>query len=72
MVPLVLNQIIIVFQDTSLVYVVSLADFMTSASIVAQRDGRPVEIYLFVAAVYLVMCFSASLVVGTLGPRAAR
>lgn len=60
MVPLFLNQIIIVFQDTSLVYVVSLSDFLTAASIVASRDGRPVEIYSFVALVYLLICFGAS------------
>lgn len=60
MVPLLLNQIIIVFQDTSLVYVVALRDFMTSASIVADRDGRPTEMYTVVAIVYFVICFSAS------------
>ena len=37
-------------QDTSLVYVVGLRDFLTSADIVASRDNRPTEIYLFVAA----------------------
>lgn len=60
MIPLLLNQIIIVFQDTSLVYVVGLHDFMTSASVVASRDGRPTEIYTLVIVVYLVICFSLS------------
>jgi glutamate/aspartate transport system permease protein len=60
MVPLLLNQIIIVFQDTSLVYVVALTDFMTAASVLAQRDGRPTEVYTFVAIVYLVICFTLS------------
>lgn len=60
MVPLLLNQIIIVFQDTSLVYVVALTDFMTAASVLAQRDGRPTEVYTFVAVVYLVICFTLS------------
>ena len=58
MTPLLLNQIIIVFQDTSLVYVVALRDFMTTASVVASRDGRPTEMYTLVAAVYLAICFS--------------
>jgi glutamate/aspartate transport system permease protein len=62
-VPLLLNQIIIVFQDTSLVYVVALRDFMTSASVVADRDGRPIEMYTVVAVVYLVLCYGASKVV---------
>jgi glutamate/aspartate transport system permease protein len=60
MVPLLLNQIIIVFQDTSLVYVVALRDFMTAASVVADRDGRPTEMYTVIAVVYLAICFSAS------------
>jgi glutamate/aspartate transport system permease protein len=60
MVPLLLNQIIIVFQDTSLVYVVALTDFMTAASVLAQRDGRPTEVYTFVAVVYLIICFTLS------------
>lgn len=60
MIPLLLNQIIIVFQDTSLVYVVGLHDFMTSASVVASRDGRPTEIYTLVIVVYLVICFLLS------------
>ena len=60
MTPLFLNQIIIVFQDTSLVYVVALRDFMTAASVVAARDGRPTEMYTLVAVVYLMICFSLS------------
>jgi glutamate/aspartate transport system permease protein len=58
MTPLLLNQVIIVFQDTSLVYVVALRDFMTTASVVAARDGRPTEMYTLVAVVYLAICFS--------------
>jgi glutamate/aspartate transport system permease protein len=60
MTPLLLNQIIIVFQDTSLVYVVALRDFMTAASVVAARDGRPTEMYTLVAVIYLAICFSLS------------
>ena len=60
MLPVMLTQTIILFQDTSLVYVVGLIDFFGAANQVAQRDGRLVEMYLFVAAVYLVMCLTAS------------
>jgi len=60
MTPLLLNHIIIVFQDTSLVYVVALREFMTTASVVASRDGRPTEMYTLVAVVYLAICFSLS------------
>ena len=60
MLPVLLTQTIILFQDTSLVYVVGLTDFMGAASKVAQRDGRLVELYLFAALVYFILCFSAS------------
>jgi glutamate/aspartate transport system permease protein len=64
MVPLLLNQVIILFQDTSLVYVVALHDFLTAANIVADQQQRPIEMYTFVAIVYLVICYSLSLLVG--------
>jgi glutamate/aspartate transport system permease protein len=56
MAPILLTRCIVIFQDTSLAYVVSLTDFLTAASIVADRDGRPVELYLFVAAIYFTVC----------------
>lgn len=64
MTPVMLTQAIILFQDTSLVYVVTLYDFMTSAAIVAQRDLAIVEVYLFAACVYFCICFTASRLVG--------
>jgi glutamate/aspartate transport system permease protein len=39
MVPLLLTQGIVLFQDTSLVYVLSLADFFRTASTIGERDG---------------------------------
>jgi glutamate/aspartate transport system permease protein len=63
-VPLLINQVIILFQDTSLVYVVALRDFLTAASVIAGRDDRPVEVYSFVAVVYLVICLAGSLLAG--------
>jgi glutamate/aspartate transport system permease protein len=64
MTPLLVNQVVILFQDTSLVYVVSLRDFLTAASVIAGRDDRPVEMYCFVAAVYLVLCLAGSRLAG--------
>ncbi len=69
MVPILLTQGIILFQDTSLVYVVGLTDFMGAASKVAQRDGRLVEMYLFAALIYFLFCFSASYFVKRLQSR---
>lgn len=63
MAPVLLNQVILVFQDTSLVYVVTLHDFLTSASLVAFRDGRQLEIFGFVAVVYLVICLGGTALV---------
>lgn len=47
MVPLLLTQGIVLFQDTSLVYVLSLADFFRTASTIGERDGTQVEMILF-------------------------
>ena len=63
MVPLLLTQAIILFQDTSLVYVIGLADFFGSAHKVGDRDGRLVELLLFAGLIYFIICFTASLVV---------
>ncbi|QET02785.1 MULTISPECIES: glutamate/aspartate ABC transporter permease GltK [Cupriavidus] len=63
MVPLLLTQGIILFQDTSLVYVSALADFFGQAYGIGERDGRIVELLLFAGLVYFVICFSASLLV---------
>jgi glutamate/aspartate transport system permease protein len=60
MTPLLLTQGIILFQDTSLVYVSALADFFGVATKVGERDGRMVEMLLFAGAVYFVLCFAAS------------
>ncbi len=61
MVPVLLTQAIVLFQDTSLVYVVGLKDFLTAADLIAVRDNRVVELYFTAAAVYFVLCIIASL-----------
>jgi glutamate/aspartate transport system permease protein len=71
MIPILVTQGIILFQDTSLVFVVSLRDFMTASSIVARTEGRLVEMYIFAAIVYFVICFSGSLYVRRLKNRLA-
>ena len=71
MVPLLLTQAIVLFQDTSLVYVSALADFFGAAYKVGDRDGRLVELLLFAGAVYFVLCFSLSQVVRRLQKRMA-
>jgi len=60
MLPLLLTQSIILLQEVSLVYVVSITDFVGAAAAIAQRDGRLLEMYLFVAVVYFCICFTLS------------
>jgi glutamate/aspartate transport system permease protein len=71
MLPVLLTQTIVLFQDTSLVYVLSITDFLGAASKVAQRDGRLVEMYLFAAVVYFVISGIASFGVRRLQARIA-
>ena len=71
MIPILVTQGIILFQDTSLVFVVSLRDFMTASSFVARTEGRLVEMYVFAAIVYFVICFTGSMLVRRMKDRMA-
>ncbi len=72
MVPLLLTQAIVLFQDTSLVYVISLADFFRTAANIGDRDGTTVEMVLFAGACYFVVCVVASSLVKGLQKKVAR
>jgi glutamate/aspartate transport system permease protein len=69
--PILLTQTIVLFQDTSLVYVISATDLLGAATKIAQRDGRLVEMYLTVGVIYFVFCFAASQFVKQLQGRLA-
>ncbi len=71
MIPILLTQTIVLFQDVSLVSILSIADFFGSAAKVAQRDGRLVEMYSFAAVVYFFMCFGLSALVKKLQAKVA-
>jgi glutamate/aspartate transport system permease protein len=71
MLPVLLTQTIILFQDTSLVYVISATDFLGAAVKIANRDYRLVEMYSFAAVVYFVVSFSLSLLVKQLQAKIA-
>ena len=71
MLPVLLTQTIILFQDTSLVYVISVTDFFGAAVKVANRDYRLVEMYTFVAVVYFIISFTLSYLVKRLQQRIA-
>ncbi len=70
--PILLSQTIILFQDTSLVYVLSLTDLLGAASKMAQINGRLVEMYLAAAAIYLLLSYAASQGVAFLRRSASR
>jgi glutamate/aspartate transport system permease protein len=69
MIPVLLTQTIILFQDTSLVYVISATDFLGAAAKVANRDYRLVEMYTFVAVVYFIISYGLSTMVKRLQDR---
>jgi len=71
MIPVLLTQTIILFQDTSLVYVISATDFLGAAAKVANRDYRLVEMYSFAAVVYFVVSYGLSMLVKQLQDRIA-
>lgn len=69
MVPLLLTQGIVLFQDSSLVYVLSLTDFFRMATNIGDREGTQVEMVLFAGFVYFIISFSASMLVNYLKKR---
>ncbi|MFV3368687.1 amino acid ABC transporter permease [Pseudomonas sp. NY15435] len=69
MTPLLLQQSIILFQDTSLVYSVGLMDFLNAARSRGDIIGQPHEFLIFAGLVYFVISFAASLCVKRLQKR---
>jgi glutamate/aspartate transport system permease protein len=69
MIPILMSQAIVLFQDTALVYVVGLSDFLYSAEIIANSENRLMEMYVTVAIVYFVLCSGAQFYVRNLQKR---
>ena len=63
MIPVLMTQTIILFQDTSLVYAIGAYDLLKGFEIAGKNYGRPIETYLLAALVYFVICFSLSTIV---------
>jgi glutamate/aspartate transport system permease protein len=63
MLPVLLTQTVILFQDTSLVYAIGAYDLLKGFEIAGKNFNRPVETYLVAAIVYFVICFSLSMLV---------
>lgn len=71
MLPVLLTQTIILFQDTSLVYAIGAYDLLKGFELSAKNFGRPVESYVLAAVVYFVLCYSLSWCVKRLHKRIA-
>ncbi len=69
MTPILLTQVIILFQDTSLVYAIGAYDMLKGFEIAGKNTGRPVEAYLAAALIYFLICFSLSQLVRNLQQR---
>jgi glutamate/aspartate transport system permease protein len=71
MLPVLLTQTIILFQDTSLVYAIGAYDLLKGFEVAGKNFNRPVETYLTAAVVYFVICFSLSMLVRQLQKKIA-
>ncbi|RZI80659.1 MAG: amino acid ABC transporter permease [Rubrivivax sp.] len=71
MLPVLLTQTIVLFQDTSLVYAINAYDLLKGFESAGKNINRPVETYLLAAVVYLVICFSLSMLVRRLQKKIA-
>ena len=72
MTPLLLTHAIVLFQDTSLVYVIGVGDFFRTSTNIGDRDGTHVEMILLAGAVYFVLCLVASSLVKVFQKKVAR
>jgi glutamate/aspartate transport system permease protein len=71
MLPVLLTQTVILFQDTSLVYAIGAYDLLKGFEVAGKNFNRPVETYLVAAVVYFVICFSLSMLVRRLQKKIA-
>jgi len=71
MLPVLLTQTVILFQDTSLVYAIGAYDLLKGFEVAGKNFNRPVETYLVAAVVYFVICFSLSMLVRQLQKKIA-
>lgn len=60
MLPALITQCIVVFQGTTVVYVIGYSELLHTAASIAERTVRPVELYVTVAAIYFIVCYGAS------------
>ena len=71
MLPVLLTQTIILFQDTSLVYAIGAYDLLKGFEVAGKNFNRPAETTLTAAVVYFIICFSLSMLVRRLQKKIA-
>ena len=71
MLPVLLTQTIILFQDTSLVYAIGAYDLLKGFETAGKNFGRPIEMYLAAAVLYFIICYSLSWLVKRLHKKIA-
>ena len=71
MLPILLTQTIILFQDTSLVYAIGAKDLLKAAEIAGKNYNRPMEMYVFAAGIYFAICLALSTLVKQLQKKIA-
>ena len=71
MLPVLLTQTIILFQDTSLVYAIGAYDMLKGFEVAGKNFGRPIEAYLMAAVLYFVICYALSTLVKRLHKKIA-
>ena len=71
MLPVLLTQTIILFQDTSLVYAIGAYDLLKGFETAGKNYGRPIEMYLAAAVLYFIICFALSWMVKQLHKKIA-
>ncbi len=71
MLPVLLTQVIVLFQDTSLVYAIGAYDLLKGFDVAGKILGRPIEAYVGAALVYLMICTALSRLAARLQRRVA-
>ncbi len=71
MLPVLLTQTVILFQDTSLVYAIGAYDLLKGFEVAGKNFNRPIETYLIAAVVYFIICFGLSMMVRQLQKKIA-
>jgi glutamate/aspartate transport system permease protein len=71
MLPVLLTQTIILFQDTSLVYAIGAYDMLKGFEVAGKNFGRPIEAYLMAAVFYFIICYALSALVKRLHQKIA-